>query len=426
MITKEKIAVIGLGYVGLPLAIELAKQYEAKPVIGYDVNVNRLVELKNKVDVTDSVSMKDLRDTRLEYCCDVDKLRECTFFIIAVPTPTDILKNPDLSFIKQATIDIAKIMPKGALVVYESTVYPGVTENICKPILEEYSGGKCGIHFDIGYSPERINPGDKVNTLRTITKLIGANRQEALDRMRRVYSMVVDTLHETSIKVAEASKVIENTQRDLNIAFINEAALICEKLGISTNAVLAAARTKWNFLDFRPGLVGGHCIGVDPHYLAMCAEGVGVYPELTLASRRINDNMAKFIAHKTLQLIASHVELVPRPLRIGVLGLTFKPDVPDIRNSKVPDIIYELKKYGVEVYCDDCEADKTELAEEYGLTTVFNFRDLDALIIAVPHQHYIKHTDKEYLDNSLRDNAVIVDVSGKFPHFSEFYTYWSL
>ena len=348
---QRQIAVVGLGYVGLPIAVAFGK---SAPVIGFDINKTKIDELRKGVDRTGEVSTQDLKSSRVRYTCEPSDLKTADFIIVAVPTPINDALQPDLTALKKASELIGANLSPGAIVVYESTVYPGATEEDCLPILEKASGMKSGIDFKIGYSPERINPGDKEHTLERIIKVVSAQDEESLEIVAQTYELVVKAgIHRaSSIKVAEAAKVIENTQRDLNIALMNELALIFHRLGIDTRAVLEAAGTKWNFLKFNPGLVGGHCIGVDPYYLTAKAESVGYHPEVILAGRRINNSMGKYVAEQTMKLL-SQVERPVSDLRVGVLGLTFKENVPDLRNSKVPDIINELKEYGIQVVVHD-------------------------------------------------------------------------
>lgn len=382
---KAKIAVVGLGYVGLPLAAALGHKVD---VLGLDICEQKIKELRDGFDATGELSSEQLATTYIDYTTDVARLSEASFIIVTVPTPIDDAKKPDLTPVESASRSIGRNLSKGSIVVYESTVYPGVTEEICVPILESESGLKCGIDFKVGYSPERINPGDKVHTVDKIIKVVSGQDDDTLEKVARVYELVVTAgVHRaSSIKVAEAAKVIENTQRDLNIALMNELALIFDKLDIPTNDVLEAAGTKWNFLKFTPGLVGGHCIGVDPYYLTHKAEAVGYLPQVILAGRRINDGMGKFIAEQTVKKLIQTDKAV-KGARVLVLGLTFKEDVPDIRNSKVIDIVRELEEYGVTVMVCDPLASAVEVKAEYGIDLI----DLevagrvDAIICAVAH-----------------------------------------
>ncbi|WP_071120026.1 nucleotide sugar dehydrogenase [Romboutsia timonensis] len=387
---KENISVIGLGYVGMPLAISFAKKAN---VIGFDVNKEK-VELYNKgIDATNEVGNKALEETTALMTCDETKLRECKFHIVAVPTPTNDDKTPDLRPVIGASKTLGRNLTKGSIVVYESTVYPGVTEDICIPVLEEESGLKCGIDFKIGYSPERINPGDKLHRLETIVKVVSGMDEESLDIIAKTYELVIDAgVHRAeSIKVAEAAKVIENSQRDINIAFVNELSIIFNKMGIDTKAVLEAAGTKWNFLKFSPGLVGGHCIGVDPYYLTHKAEQLGYHSQVILSGRRINDGMGKHIAESTIKnLIKSNKQV--KGANVAVLGITFKENCPDVRNSKVIDIINELNEYGVNVSVTDPIAEEKEVKEEYGIDLIKyeDIKDMDAVIVAVGHKEYLE------------------------------------
>ena len=385
---KAKIAVVGLGYVGLPLAAAFGRRAE---VIGFDISEKKVLELLRGFDATGELSEADLRSTRVDYTVDPGRLQEASFHIVTVPTPIDAHNQPDLTPVESASRTIGRNLRQGAIVVYESTVYPGVTEEICVPILEAESGLKCGVDFTVGYSPERINPGDKVHTVDKIVKVVSGQDAATLETVARVYELVVTAgVHRaSSIKVAEAAKVIENTQRDLNIALMNELAIIFGKMGIPTMDVLAAAGTKWNFLKFTPGLVGGHCIGVDPYYLTHKAEALGYQPQVILAGRRINDGMGKYVAENTVKQLIQAGKAV-KGARILVLGLTFKEDVPDIRNSKVIDIVRELREYGCEVLVTDPLADVEEARHEYGveLAPLESAGAVDAVILAVAHEQF--------------------------------------
>ncbi|MEO0590092.1 MAG: nucleotide sugar dehydrogenase [Pseudomonadota bacterium] len=409
----ETIAIVGLGYVGLPVAVAIAERLGQQPgrVVGFDISRRRIASLQEGHDYTQEIDDARLVASGLVVSDDPEVLEGASVFIVTVPTPITEERRPDLSPLRSACETIGPRMSKGALIVFESTVYPGATEGFCGPRLEEHSGLKCGRDFTLGYSPERINPGDKVHRLETITKIIAAQDAPSLARMRAVYGAIVDAgLHEApSIKVAEAAKVIENTQRDLNIALMNEIALIFDKMGIRTCDVLAAAGTKWNFLPFTPGLVGGHCIGVDPYYLTAAAEKLDYRPEVILAGRRINDSMGEAVAQKLVKLLASRgVSL--SSARVGVLGLTFKPNVPDIRNSKVPDILAELREYGVEPLISDPLASAEEALHEYtlDLSPDVDVRDLDALVLAVDHEAYVSAPDT--LLARLKPEGVLIDV----------------
>jgi UDP-N-acetyl-D-galactosamine dehydrogenase len=385
---KARIALVGLGYVGLPLAAAFGKVAE---VIGFDISARKIEELRRGFDATGELSSEELAATSIDYTTDPARLREAAFIIVTVPTPIDDHHNPDLSPVVSASTAIGRNLAPGAIVVYESTVYPGVTEEICVPILERESGLTCGIDFKVGYSPERINPGDKVHTVDKIVKVVSGQDAETLETVARVYELVVTAgVHRApSIKVAEAAKVIENTQRDLNIALMNELAIIFGKLGISTRDVLEAAGTKWNFLKFTPGLVGGHCIGVDPYYLTYKAETIGYHPQVILAGRRINDGMGKYVAENTVKNLI-RVGKAVKGARVLVLGLTFKENVPDIRNSKVVDILRELREYEVEVLVTDPWADADEARHEYGLELVSleAVGKVDAVVWAVAHEQF--------------------------------------
>ena len=384
----RKIAVVGLGYVGLPIAVAFGKQQR---VIGFDINKAKIAELQKGLDRTGEVSSADLKATDVQYTFQPSDLKAADFIIVAVPTPINETLQPDLTALRKSSELIGANLSPGSIVVFESTVYPGATEEVCKPILEQASGMKCGVDFKLGYSPERINPGDKEHTLEKIIKVVSAQDDASLEIVAHTYELVVKAgiYRASSIKVAEAAKVIENTQRDLNIALMNELALIFHRLGIDTKSVLEAAGTKWNFLKFSPGLVGGHCIGVDPYYLTAKAESVGYHPQVILAGRRINNGMGKFVAEQTMKLLGQ----LPRPvndLKVAVLGLTFKENVPDLRNSKVPDIIQELCEYGVQVVVHDPIAEPEEAVEEYGihLSKWDDLRDIDGIIVAVAHRAY--------------------------------------
>lgn len=388
-ITKsEKIAIIGLGYVGLPLAIEVSKKHST---IGFDINQTRIEELIKGHDRTGEVEKDQLELTSCIFSSNQEELKDCTFFIVTVPTPIDEAHRPDLSAVTGATRVIAKYLNPNDLVVYESTVYPGLTEEICVPILESISGLKFNSDFFVGYSPERINPGDKIRTLTKIKKIVSASTPESLRRVTNVYGSIIDAgIYEaSSIKVAEAAKVIENTQRDLNVALINELALIFHRMDIDTNEVLEAASTKWNFLPFKPGLVGGHCIGVDPYYLTHKAEQLGYYPDVILSGRRVNDAMGEFIADETVKLLAFGEKPVKR-CKVGILGVTFKENCPDIRNSRVFDLINALKRYQMDLVIVDPIADVEEVKHEYGviLNSEEHLLDLDAIIVTVAHNQY--------------------------------------
>ena len=422
----ETIAVIGLGYVGLPVALSFAKKY---PTIGFDIKQRRIEELRRGHDATAEVESHELTSSKIKFTATPEDLAEATFIIVAVPTPIDKNNRPDLRPVVGASEIVGKHLRKGAVVVYESTVYPGVTEEVCGPVLERLSGMRSGRDFFLGYSPERINPGDKEHTFERIIKVVSGQDAATLERVAEVYSSVVKAgVHRaSSIKVAEAAKVIENTQRDLNIALMNELALIFDRIGIRTRDVLEAAGTKWNFLRFMPGLVGGHCIGVDPYYLTTKAEELGYQPEVILAGRRINNNVGAFVAQKTLKLLAS-AQVPLHQARVGILGLTFKENVPDLRNSKVPDIAAELAQFGVKALVHDPLGDPEEAHEEYGVTLSpwEDMKDLDAVIYAVAHNFY-KDLGIEKLLARVRKGGAVVDVKSQIdPRTVAGYAYWSL
>ncbi len=407
------IAVVGLGYVGLPLAVALSRHFS---VIGFDISLARITELQGQHDRTREVSTADLAATTLHYTADPHDLTKADILIVAVPTPIDKHRNPDLFPVESASRLVGKHMKKNAVVVYESTVYPGVTEDICVPILTQESGYTFGTDFTVGYSPERINPGDKVHTVEHIVKVVAGSNAATCNLLAEVYGSVITAgIHKApSIKVAEAAKVIENTQRDLNIALMNELALIFDRLGIDTLDVLAAAGTKWNFLPFRPGLVGGHCIGVDPYYLTFKAEEVGYHPEVILAGRRINDVMGKHVAEKTVKMLIAAERRVSKA-RVGIFGLTFKENVPDLRNTRIIDIHKELTEYGITVLTHDPFADPAEARHEYGLelTPLEDMRELDAIILAVGHAQFASLTLTDLLARfSKHDKAVLLDIKG--------------
>ncbi|MCB9506396.1 MAG: nucleotide sugar dehydrogenase [Myxococcales bacterium] len=425
---REKIGVVGLGYVGLPVALAFAKKFPG--TIGVDIDARRVAELERGHDRTNEVDTDELRASTLSYTTDARELGACSFIVVTVPTPIDANRQPDLTPVVKASESVGRVLSPGTVVVYESTVYPGVTEEICGPILERESGLRCGVDFTLGYSPERINPGDRVHTLERITKVVSGQDAATLDRVASAYGAIIDAgIHRApSIMVAEAAKVIENTQRDLNIALMNELALIFDKLGIRTVDVLAAAGTKWNFLKFSPGLVGGHCIGVDPYYLTAKAESLGYHPEVILAGRRINDGMGAFVARKLIRQMIQ----ADRPIkgaRVAVLGLTFKENVPDLRNSRVPDILHELREFGIDPMVHDPWADADEAQHEYGvsLTPWDELRDLDALVLAVSHQRFLD-LGVETLLAPLGGNGIVVDVKSMLDPSSvpAGVSYWSL
>lgn len=413
MSSERMISVVGLGYVGLPVAVAFGKVRET---IGFDVNPVRIAELRAGHDRTGEVSEEELGAARITFTDSIETLRTADFHIVAVPTPVDEAHQPDLTLLYRASETVGKALKRGDIVVYESTVYPGVTEDECVPVLERVSGLRCGSDFTVGYSPERINPGDREHTFTKIKKVVSGLDAGTLDIVARVYASVVTAgVHRAaSIKVAEAAKVIENTQRDLNIALMNELALIFDRLGIDTNSVLEAAGTKWNFLKFKPGLVGGHCIGVDPYYLTHKAEKIGYIPQVILAGRRINDGMGKFVAQRTIREMI-HAGQSVLGSRVTVLGLTFKEDCPDLRNSRVIDIIRELEDYGIHVQVCDPLADPEEAADEYGVALVplDELRPAAAVVAAVSHHQFLS-LSPEALARLMGDNPVLIDVKGMF------------
>ncbi|MDY7544672.1 nucleotide sugar dehydrogenase [Glaciimonas sp. GNP009] len=410
------VAVVGLGYVGLPLAVEFGKK---RKTIGFDLSSRKITSYARCIDPTGEVSTEELRAARhLSVTVDSSQLSEADFIIISVPTPVDIAHNPDFTPLKAASQTVGRHMKRGVIVVYESTVYPGATEEVCVPILEKYSGLKWKQDFHVGFSPERINPGDKEHTLTTILKVVSGDDLDTLEQVAELYESIITAgVHRaSSIKVAEAAKVIENTQRDLNIALMNELAIIFDKIGIDTLEVLEAAGTKWNFLPFRPGLVGGHCIGVDPYYLTHKAEMIGYHPQVILAGRRINDGMAKFVAEKTVKsMIAAGFHI--KGSKVNVLGLTFKENCPDIRNSKVVDIILELQSYGVEVHVHDPAALAEDAQHEYGITleTWENLPPADAIVAAVSHRELLSKSLTD-IQSKLNDKGCFIDVKSHFDH----------
>ncbi|MBA4368796.1 MAG: nucleotide sugar dehydrogenase [Desulfobacterium sp.] len=409
----DRIAVVGLGYVGLPLAVHLSKVFD---ITGFDLNSGRIDELMKGHDRTLEVSDQELQQANIAYTDNPEKLSECRLIIVAVPTPIDEYRIPDLYPVRSASELVGKYMKKGTCVVYESTVYPGVTEEICAPILSEQSGLEFGKDFTLGYSPERINPGDKVHTVDKITKIVSGSDDTTCRLLADVYGKIVKAgIHKaSSIKVAEAAKVIENTQRDLNIALMNELALIFDRMKIDTTEVLEAAGTKWNFLKFKPGLVGGHCIGVDPYYLTFKAESLGYHPEMILAGRRINDGMGKYVAERVVKMLIRARRKVHQA-KVAVLGITFKEDVPDLRNSKVIDIIKELRDYGVEVLVHDPFADPKEALKYYGIkmNELDHLKDVDAVVLAVAHAHY-KELGMKKISGLCGNDPLLIDIKGVF------------
>ncbi len=424
----ERIAVVGLGYVGLPVALAFARKFPG--TVGFDVHREKVEELRRGHDRNREQSPELLKSSTLQVTSDPADMKGCTFFVVAVPTPVDGNNVPDLSPVERASETVGKVLSEGAVVVYESTVYPGVTEDVCAPILEASSGLKRGQHFKLGYSPERINPGDQEHALEKITKVVSGEDAETLDRVAAAYGAIVDAgVHRApSIKVAEAAKVIENTQRDLNIALMNELAIIFDRMGIRTSDVLAAAGTKWNFLRFKPGLVGGHCIGVDPYYLTMKAQQLGYQPEVILAGRRINNNMGAYVASRVVKLLID-ADITVKNARVGVFGLTFKEDCNDIRNSKVPDILRELRQFGIKAMVHDPIASAPEAMAEYGvgLVSIDEMIGLDAMILAVCHSHYLRLGEARLL-TAVRDGGVVADVKSALDpaRVDRRLRYWSL
>ena len=425
LIKKEtKLAVIGLGYVGLPIALEFAKKIS---VIGFDINQKRVDLMKQGIDPSNELEKEAFDNSDILFTANPADLKDATFFIVAVPTPVDDHKVPDLTPVTSASKTIGKVLKKGDYVVYESTVYPGCTEEDCLPILEELSGLKFNQDFKLGYSPERINPGDKVHTLPNIIKVVSGSDEESLDVIAKTYEIVVKAgvFRAKSIKVAEAAKIIENTQRDLNIALMNELSKIFDKIGIQTNDVLEAAGTKWNFLKFFPGLVGGHCIGVDPYYLTYKAIGLGYKPEVILSGRRINDSMGEYVARNTVQRIIKTGKVTMKS-KVLVMGATFKEDVSDIRNSKVVDVINELKSYSVTVDVVDPHAESEEFQHEYGFALAEKAsNDYDAVIVAVNHKEYL-NLDENYFKSLMSEQPILVDIKGIYRNKFKDLTYWAL
>ncbi len=425
---QERIAVIGLGYVGLPVALAFATRYPG--TVGFDIDVTRVAELREGRDRTGEALPGQLENPNVQFTTDPEAMRGATFFVVTVPTPIDDNRQPDLGPVRRATQTIARVLTPGAIVVYESTVYPGVTEEVCGPILEAESGLRRGVDFFLGYSPERINPGDREHTITRITKVVSAETPDALERVATAYGSFVEAgIHRApTIRVAEAAKVVENTQRDLNIALMNELALIFDRLGIRTRDVLEAAGTKWNFLRFSPGLVGGHCIGVDPYYLTAKAQAVGYHPEVILAGRRINDQMGHYVARRLVKLLIER-DVPVKSARVGVLGLTFKENVPDVRNSRVPDILGELREFGITPIVHDPHADPAHCVHELGVTPdpIGDFADLDALVLAVPHREFLAMGTAR-LCGMLRGAGVVVDVRSALDPATlpDGVAYWSL
>lgn len=421
---KKIVAVIGLGYVGLPIALEFAKKIK---VIGFDINAKRVDMMRNNIDPSQELESSAFEGCDIEFTHDLEVLKKANFFIVAVPTPVDSNNIPDLTPVEKASETVGKVIKKGDYVVFESTVYPGCTEEDCLPIIEKLSGLKNITDFKLGYSPERINPGDKEHTLAKIIKVVSGCDAESTDVIAKVYELVVTAgVHRASnIKVAEAAKIIENTQRDLNIALMNEVSIIFDKMGINTFEVLEAAGTKWNFLKFQPGLVGGHCIGVDPYYLTYKSKKLGYDSQVILAGRSINDGMAGYVAKKVLQHIIQNNGNV-KDAKVLVMGATFKENVSDIRNSKVADVVNELKSFSLNVHVSDPHADSDELQHEYGFpltSTIAN--DYDAIVITVPHNDY-KKLDDQYFSGITKPKAMIADLKGIYRNKINSRTYWSL
>ena len=428
---EEKISLVGLGYVGMPIAVAFARKVK---VVGFDLNAAKIELYKNGIDPTKEVGDEVIRNTTVEFTADASKLKEAKFHIVAVPTPVNDDHTPDLSPVEGASRILGQNLTKGSIVVFESTVYPGVTEDICVPILEKESGLKCGVDFKIGYSPERINPGDKVHRLETITKIVSGMDEETLDEVAKVYELVVEAgVHRAeSIKVAEAAKVIENSQRDINIAFMNELSIIFNKMGIDTQSVLKAAGTKWNFLNFYPGLVGGHCIGVDPYYLTYKAEQLGYHSQIILSGRRINDDMGKYVAESLVKNLIK-ADIPVKGAKVAILGFTFKENCPDTRNTKIIDIVKELQEYGINPKITDEAADADEAERLYGVKFVdmAEIKDMDAVVLAVAHDEFkaLSKTDLDKLFRTGNNKKVLVDIKGllKRKDFeTEDYLYWRL
>lgn len=428
---KEKLSLVGLGYVGMPIAVAFARKIK---VVGFDLNAAKIDLYKSGVDPTNEVGDDVIKNTTVEFTADPSKLREAKFHIVAVPTPVNDDHTPDLTPVEGASRILGQNLTKGSIVVFESTVYPGVTEDICVPILEKESGLKCGVDFKIGYSPERINPGDKVHRLETITKIVSGMDEETLNEVAHIYELVVEAgvYRAESIKVAEAAKVIENSQRDINIAFMNELSIIFNRMGIDTKSVLSAAGTKWNFLKFQPGLVGGHCIGVDPYYLTYKAEQLGYHSQIILSGRRINDDMGKYVAENLVKNLIK-ADIPVKSAKVAILGFTFKENCPDTRNTKVIDIYKELQEYGITPMVVDPAADAAEAKRLYGITfnTMEDIKEMDAVIVAVSHKQFLT-LDKEKI-SSLYSKAhakkVLVDIKGIFDrkeYSTEDYIYWRL
>lgn len=428
---EEKLSLVGLGYVGMPIAVAFSKKID---VIGFDVNAEKVALYQKGVDITKEVGDEAIKNCKVEFSADETRLREAKFHVVAVPTPVNPDHTPDLTPVEGGSRILGRNLTKGSIVVFESTVYPGVTEEICVPILEKESGLTCGLDFKIGYSPERINPGDKVHRLETITKIVSGMDEETLEEVAKTYELVVEAgVHRAeSIMVAEAAKVIENSQRDINIAFMNELSIIFHKMGIDTNAVLAAAGTKWNFLPFFPGLVGGHCIGVDPYYLTYRAEQMGYHSQIILSGRRINDDMGRYVAESLVKNLIK-ADIAVKGAKVAILGFTFKENCPDTRNTKVIDIVKELWEYGIEPMITDPVADGKEAEREYGVTLheMKEIQDMDAVILAVSHKEYEALDEHAIAGLYSKKNAekVLVDIKGmldKKAYEQAGYLYWRL
>ncbi len=421
-----KISVVGLGYVGMPIAVSFAKKV---PVVGFDINKNKIQQYKNGLDPTKEVGDEAIKESKVKFTFEKNDLVESNFHIVAVPTPLDENDLPNLYPLESASALLGSVLKKGDYVVYESTVFPGVTEDVCIPILEKESGLTCGQDFKVGYSPERINPGDKINTLETIVKVVSGCDEKSLNRIAEVYELVVEAgVHKaSSIKIAEASKIIENAQRDINIAFMNELSKIFNLLDINTIEVIEAAKTKWNFLPFTPGLVGGHCIGIDPYYLTYKAQQSGYYPEIILSGRKINDGMGKYVVESAIKkMVKSHIDM-SKP-KVLILGLTFKENTPDIRNTRVIDIVTEFAEYDIEVIVNDPQADPKEVKSTYGidLVSLDDLSDIDLIISAVSHKEYLDLTAKDLIGLYNNDQRILMDVKGTFNHLRDSFDYWSL
>ncbi len=425
LINKDKkIAVLGLGYVGLPIALEFAKQCK---VIGFDINAARIEKMKNRIDPSNELNASAFDNTEIEFTCDIEKLKEAHFYIVAVPTPVDSHNVPNLKPVLSASETIGMVLKKGDYVVFESTVYPGCTEDDCLPVIEKISGLKMGIDFKLGYSPERINPGDTKHTLTNVVKVVSGNDEDALDNIAKTYELVVKAgVHRAAtIKVAEAAKIIENTQRDLNISLMNELSIIFEKLNINTFDVIEAAATKWNFLKFYPGLVGGHCIGVDPYYLTYKSEQLGYKSKVILAGRTVNDEMPAYVAKKIVQDIIKSGADVSQS-KVLIMGVTFKEDVSDIRNSKVATLIKELEAFSVTVHSVDPNADSEELKHEYNFELTSDIStDYNAVVVAVNHKEYVDLTE-DYFKNISTPKGILVDIKGIYKNKIKDLKYWSL